>query len=96
MVDLVLLVVRAAIVADKGECEETELPGTAPVFKDVSHFQNFKQYYEYLNHGNACCCMILRENYFYFMLCDKIKCNLFLKIKLCIKKVTTGIWTVSH
>lgn len=30
VVDLVLMVVRAAIVADKGECEETELLGAAP------------------------------------------------------------------
>lgn len=30
LVDLALLVVRAAIVADRGECEETELLGAAP------------------------------------------------------------------
>lgn len=47
MVDLVLMVVRDAIVADKGECEETELLGAAPVFKNVTHFQIFEQYHEY-------------------------------------------------
>lgn len=41
--------VRAAIVADRGECEETELLGAAPVFKNMTHFQKLKQYYEYLN-----------------------------------------------
>lgn len=44
VVDLALLVVRAAIVADRGECEET-----APVFKNMTHFQKLKQYSEYLN-----------------------------------------------
>lgn len=42
--------VRAAIVADRGECEETELLGAAPVFKNMTdHFQKLKQYSEYLN-----------------------------------------------
>lgn len=49
VVDLALLVVRAAIVADRGECEETELLGAAPVFKNMTHFQKLKQNSEYLN-----------------------------------------------
>lgn len=50
VVDPALLEVRAAIVADRGECEETELLGAAPVFKNMTdHFQKLKQDYEYLN-----------------------------------------------